>query len=157
CLSRNDPLWSICEQRDRLEIFDYVVLETITRAVENMRLPMADADGVTIGRCTRDTAHADAPARAGHILDNYRLTGRSPPMLCENTSECVRGPARRERHDNGDGARWIDLRARGQRPRGRRAASSVMNWRRLRSSMGSSPEPTVPAYSRLRMHRKLPA
>src|SRR5262249_33998852 len=34
--------------------------------------------------------------------------------------------------------------------------SSVMNWRRLMASMGSSPEPAVPAYSRLRMHRKLP-
>src|SRR5262249_28518647 len=32
--------------------------------------------------------------------------------------------------------------------------SSVMNSRRLRSSMGSSPEPAVPAYRRLRMHRK---
>src|SRR6516165_9397358 len=31
-----------------------------------------------------------------------------------------------------------------------------MNWRRLRSSMGSSQEPAVPAYSRLRMHRKRP-
>ena len=35
--------------------------------------------------------------------------------------------------------------------------SSVMNWRRLRSSMGSSPEPAVPAYRRLRMPRKRPA
>src|SRR5262245_53478085 len=34
--------------------------------------------------------------------------------------------------------------------------SSVMNWRRLGSNMGSSPEPVVPAYRRLRMHRKLP-
>jgi hypothetical protein len=33
--------------------------------------------------------------------------------------------------------------------------SSVMNWRRLRSSMGS-PEPAVPAYPRLRMPRKRP-
>jgi hypothetical protein len=32
--------------------------------------------------------------------------------------------------------------------------SSVMNWRRLMSSMGSSSEPAVPAYSRPRMHRK---
>jgi hypothetical protein len=32
--------------------------------------------------------------------------------------------------------------------------SSVMNWRRLRSGMGSSPEPAVPAYSSLRMPRK---
>src|SRR5262249_33120337 len=32
--------------------------------------------------------------------------------------------------------------------------SSVMIWRRLISSMGSSPEPAVPAYSRLRMYRK---
>src|SRR5262245_23803571 len=31
-----------------------------------------------------------------------------------------------------------------------------MNWRRLRSSMGSSPEPAVPAYRRLRMPRKHP-
>src|SRR5262245_3060402 len=34
--------------------------------------------------------------------------------------------------------------------------SSVMNWRRLRSSMGSSPEPAVPAYRSLRMYRKRP-
>src|SRR5262245_43282103 len=34
--------------------------------------------------------------------------------------------------------------------------SNVMNWRRLRSSMGSSPEPAVPAYRRLRMPRKHP-
>ena len=33
---------------------------------------------------------------------------------------------------------------------------SVMNWRRLRSSMGSSPEPAVPAYRRLTMPRKRP-
>jgi hypothetical protein len=33
---------------------------------------------------------------------------------------------------------------------------SVINWRRLRSSMHSSPEPAVPAYSRLRVLRKLP-
>src|SRR5262249_46012452 len=35
--------------------------------------------------------------------------------------------------------------------------SSVMNWRRLRLGMGSPPEPAVPAYRRLRMHRKGPA
>src|SRR5262245_8352336 len=35
--------------------------------------------------------------------------------------------------------------------------SSVMNWRRLTSSMGSPPEPAVPAYSRLRMCRNRPA
>jgi hypothetical protein len=34
--------------------------------------------------------------------------------------------------------------------------SSVMNSRRLTSSMGSSPEPAMPAYSRLRMPRKRP-
>jgi hypothetical protein len=32
-----------------------------------------------------------------------------------------------------------------------------MNWRRLVSSMGSSPEPAVPAYGRVRVHRKRPA
>src|SRR5215467_415921 len=34
--------------------------------------------------------------------------------------------------------------------------SSVINWRRLRSGMGSSPEPAVPAYSKLRVPRKQP-
>jgi len=33
---------------------------------------------------------------------------------------------------------------------------SVMHWRRLMSSMGSPPEPAVPAYRRLRMPRKRP-
>jgi hypothetical protein len=36
-------------------------------------------------------------------------------------------------------------------------ASSVRNWRRLRSSMGSSPEPAGPAYRTFRMNRKRPA
>src|SRR5262249_9708842 len=42
--------------------------------------------------------------------------------------------------------------------RGHAAAppSSVMNWRRLRSSMGSSPEPAVPPYPSLRMPRMHP-
>ena len=31
-----------------------------------------------------------------------------------------------------------------------------MNWRRLWSGMGSSPEPAVPAYRRLSMPRKRP-
>ena len=34
--------------------------------------------------------------------------------------------------------------------------SSVMNSRRLMSSMGSSPEPAIPAYRSLRMYRKRP-
>jgi hypothetical protein len=34
--------------------------------------------------------------------------------------------------------------------------SSVMNWRRLMSGMGSPPEPAVPAYRTLRMPRKRP-
>src|SRR5262245_39394884 len=34
--------------------------------------------------------------------------------------------------------------------------SKAMNLRRLTSSMGSSPEPAVPAYRRLRMPRKHP-
>jgi len=32
-----------------------------------------------------------------------------------------------------------------------------MKWRRLVSSMGSSPKPAVPAYGRVRVHRKRPA
>ena len=36
------------------------------------------------------------------------------------------------------------------------ALSSMRNWRRFTSSMGSSPEPAVPAYSRLRMSQKRP-
>src|SRR5262249_46455639 len=38
-----------------------------------------------------------------------------------------------------------------------RRESSVMNWRRLVSSIGSSPEPAVPAYGRVRVQRKRPA
>ena len=38
----------------------------------------------------------------------------------------------------------------------KRPPRRVRKWRRLRSSMGSSPEPAVPAYSRLRMLWKRP-
>src|SRR5262249_54393863 len=42
-------------------------------------------------------------------------------MLGEDTCEGVRGAARWKWHDNGEGARWIDLRAHRERPH-RRAA-----------------------------------
>ena len=79
------------------------------------------ANGVPIRRCACDSTHADATARTGHILDNDRLTERRPHMLGQDACERVCGTARRERHDNGDGARWIDLRPRREGPCGRRA------------------------------------
>src|SRR5262245_60797212 len=86
-----------------------------------MCLPVTDANGVPIRSCACHSTHADATARTGHILDDYGLTERCPHVLSEDACKRIRWTARWVRHDNGDGARWIDLRPRRKRPRRSRA------------------------------------
>src|SRR5262249_37845670 len=50
-----------------------------------------------------------APAPV-HGLDDHGLAERHPHALAQDARERFRRPARRERHDHGDGMRWIALR-----------------------------------------------
>jgi hypothetical protein len=96
-------------KRDRFEIVHNIVLELIGRAIEDMRLPMADAYHVAIRCRSRDPTHADAAARTGDVFDDHGLTERCPHVFGEDARERIRGAARWVRYDYGDGARWIRL------------------------------------------------
>ena len=52
---------------------------------------------------------ADGRPGAGHVFDHDGLTKRDPHPLAQNPPERVSRTARGERHDHGDGMRWIIL------------------------------------------------
>ena len=74
--------------------------------------PVADAERVTVRRGLRGAHDADAGAGAGDVLDDDGLAERYPHALAQNAGERIRRTARRKRHDDGDGMRWIGLRMR---------------------------------------------
>ena len=80
------------------------------RAVHDMRVPMADADGVAIGSRARDPPHADAAAAARHIFNDDGLAERGPHVIGQNARQRVGRPACRVGHDHGDRPRRIELR-----------------------------------------------
>jgi hypothetical protein len=77
-----------------------------------MRAPLADADGVAVGRGAREAADADIAAGAGDILDHQRLTERGAHRLGEDARQRVGRAAGGKRRDHGDGPRRIALRLR---------------------------------------------
>jgi hypothetical protein len=79
----------VCQERYRFEIPHDIVWELIARAIEDMRLPMANAHGVAIRRCARDPAHADATARTEHVLDDHGLAERCPHILGEDARKRI--------------------------------------------------------------------
>jgi len=90
------------EQRYRLEIVQYVVLERIESAVQHVRSHRTRADSVAIGCRPGDAASPNAAACAGHVLDNDRLTKRCPHSLGHDAPNHVRRTARRESDDERD-------------------------------------------------------
>jgi hypothetical protein len=93
-----------------------------------MSVPLADVDGVAIGRGPRDAADGDAAAGAADVLDDNRLAERRPHALGQYPRRHVGRAAGRERHHQCNGTRWVGLRLcefllrlRRERPR-RRAA-----------------------------------
>ena len=61
---------------DRLEVLLQVVVELVDDAAD-MGVPLADVDGVAVGRGARDAADRDAAAGAADIFDDDRLPERS--------------------------------------------------------------------------------
>ena len=59
------------DQPDRLEVLLQVVVELVDDAAD-MGVPLADVDGVAIGRGARDAPDRDAAAGAADILDRRR-------------------------------------------------------------------------------------
>src|SRR5262249_27548824 len=111
-----------CEHRDRLEIVEHVVRQSIERAGADMAAPLADDQRIAIGFGTHDPAGTDGAAGPGDVLDQNGLTERCLHAFGERARDNVGRAARWERCDNGDRSRRIGLRpcdARHGRQRGR--------------------------------------
>ncbi len=95
-------------QPDRLEIGLQIVVEIVDDAAD-MGVPLADVDGVAVGRGAREPPDADRAAGAADILDDHRLAEESPHLVGDDAPGDVGRAARRERHDQRDGARGKSL------------------------------------------------
>ena len=98
-------------QRDRLEILLEIVVELVDDAAD-MGVPLADVEGVAIGRGARDAPDTDAAAGAADIFDHDGLPERCAHPLGHDPRGGIGRSARRERHHQRDGARGIGLRLR---------------------------------------------
>ena len=109
-------------QADRLEVLLQVIGEGIDHAA-NMGVPLADVDGVAIGRGARDAADGDATAGAADVLDDDRLAERRPHALGQYPRRHVGRAAGGERHYQRNGTRRIGLRPRDARDRRQRGST----------------------------------
>lgn len=67
CLSCHDLLRGLGEQRDRCEILHNVVAELVAYGIEDVRLPVADTGGVTVGRSMGNAARRYFPPHLTHL------------------------------------------------------------------------------------------
>ena len=74
-----DPQWRGGQQRDRLQIFQDVVIELVDRRRADMARPIADADRVAVRRGVDDAPGRDRAARAADGFDDDRLAERAFP------------------------------------------------------------------------------
>jgi hypothetical protein len=101
-------------QPDRREVLLQIVIEVIDDAAD-MGVPLADVDGVAIGRGARHAADAKAAAGAADILDHDRLTEQKPHLVRQNARGDVSRAARRIRHDQRDRPRGKSVGMRGRK------------------------------------------
>src|SRR5262249_26039278 len=80
----DDQLRIACDQYNRLEILQHVVLEGVACSVHDMRAEVAYDDGVAIGCGTCGAADRDAAGRTSYVFDNDRLTKCGPHSLADN-------------------------------------------------------------------------
>ena len=100
------------DQPDRLEIGLQIVIEIVDDAAD-MGVPLADVDGVAVGRGAREPPDADRAAGAADILDDDRLAEERSHPVGDDAPGHVGRAARRERHDQGDRAGGKVLRVNG--------------------------------------------
>ena len=99
------------DQPDRLEVLLQVVVQIVDDAAD-VGVPLADVDGVAVGRSARDAPDRDAAAGAADVLDDDRLAEDRPHLLGHDAGRDVGRAARRERHHQRDLAGRIGLRLR---------------------------------------------
>src|SRR5262249_27561500 len=114
---------NIWKEPDRLEVLLHVVWESVDRAVNDVRIPVANNQRVSVRRGTGEPTDANASIRARHILDDNRLTERRSKTFANHAPEQIREPATRQRHDNRNWPGRIGLRPSNTR-RGRERGSA---------------------------------
>ena len=113
-LRADDPERADRQHRDRLEILEVVERQRIHRGGADMRAPLADDDGVAVGRRAEHPRDADGAAGAADVLDDHRLAERGLHMVADDARDDVGDAAGRERHDQGHGLRRKGLRLRAE-------------------------------------------
>src|SRR5256886_16339520 len=97
----------------RSTLFPYTTLFRSDRARNHILTDSAEAEHVAIGCRAHHTADRQRAARAAQILDDDRLAEHRSHRFGNDARERIDRAARRQRHHNGDGPRWIRLRLRG--------------------------------------------
>src|SRR5262245_11778938 len=98
-LSRHDDIGIARQAGDRLEILQHVVWERIDRSIHDVGRPVADADGVTVGRGAHGAANTDGARRAGHVFDDDGLAERPAHRVAQSAGEGIDRTAGAEWHD----------------------------------------------------------
>src|SRR5262249_56028591 len=114
------------------------VVDRVGGGGRQLAVPIAENKGVAIRGRSCDTGGPDRTVCSPYIFDDYWLAERCPHGLSQNARECIPRAAGRRGYHDGDRARWIGLRARGQRPRERRATEQ-------RDELGAPPSITSSA------------
>ena len=115
-------------ETDRREVGLQIVIEIVDDAAD-VGVPLADVDGVAVGRRPREAPYPDRAAGAADILDDHRLAERRPHLVGQNTPGNIGRAARRERHDQRDGAGGEILRLRRHRPAQNASAIAMIEFR----------------------------
>ena len=122
-LTRGDEHRAVGQQRYGGKILEHVVLHRVDRARADVAQPITDADRVAVRRRACGAPKPDAAAGAGDVLDHDGLAECDGEMIGKDARNRIGDPAGRHRHDDGDGARWIELRPR-RAPEGRQRGSA---------------------------------
>ena len=99
-----DPQRRGCQQRDRLKVLEYIVIEWVDRGGTDMARPVADADCVAVRVGVDDTACRNRTAGATDGFDNDGLAERVPHRIAENARQRIRRAARRKSDHHGNRA-----------------------------------------------------
>jgi hypothetical protein len=104
------------DQADWREVGPQIEADIVDDAAD-VRVPLADIDRVTVGRCAREPADADRTAGAADIFHNHWLAERRAHLVGHDAGRHVGRSARRERHDQRDRARGVIVGMRGRKQR----------------------------------------
>jgi hypothetical protein len=123
-LARDDPDRRVGDQRHRLEILHHVVIQMHGRGVEHVRLDMADAHRVAVGRRMGDATDPNGAAGTTDIFDDDRLAKRILHAVGQDARDGVGRAAGRVGHHEGDRPRRIILRHCAKRAGGKHAGGN---------------------------------